>query len=98
MRKMKERVREEEGETERERVYTRICVRRVSERERKKNRRLKGRITSGILVFAFHLDEKPISRFSVFPATRTGTRIRCPLCEYRDESKRGRFYLLPATS
>lgn len=55
---------------------------RKGERERqKKNRGLKGRITSGILVFAFHLDGKPISRFSVFPATRTATRIRCPLYE-----------------
>lgn len=61
----------------------------------KKNRGLKGRITSGILVFAFHLDEKPISRFPVFPATRTGTRIRCLLCEYTDESERDRSYILP---
>lgn len=91
MRKMKE------SESERGRVYTRVRVGRANESE-KKNRGLKGRITSGILVFAFHLDEKPISRFSVFPATRTGTRIRCLLCEYRDESKRGRSYLLPPTS
>lgn len=34
---------------------------------RKKNRRLKGRITSGILVFAFHLDQ---SRFPDFPSFR----------------------------
>lgn len=98
MRKMKasesERGRERSRERDREResIHARVC--RASERERKKNRGLKGRITSGILVFAFHLDEKPISRFSVFPATRTGTRIRCPLCEYRDESKRDRSYLL----
>lgn len=91
MRKMKE------SESERGRVYIRIRVGRANESE-KKNRGLKGRITSGILVFAFHLDEKPISRFSVFPAMRTDTRIRCLLCEYRDESKRGRSYLLPPTS
>ena len=38
------------------------------ERE-KKNRRLKGRITSGILVFAFHLDQ---SRFPDFPSFHRG--------------------------
>lgn len=34
---------------------------------REKNRWLKGRITSGILVFAFHLDQ---SRFPDFPSFR----------------------------
>lgn len=81
MRKMKEWERKRERQRKRERESMHSCVGRANESE-KKSRGLKGRITSGILVFAFHLDEKPISRFSVFPA-RTGTRIRCLLCEYR---------------
>lgn len=95
MRKMKASESERGRGRSRERkrvIHSRV---RVGRTRAKKNRGLKGRITSGILVFAFHLDEKPISRFSVFPATRTGTRIRCLLCEYRDESERDRYYVLP---
>jgi len=47
------------SKSEKERGTTR--ARACNEREERKNRGLKGRITSGILVSAFHLDEKPIS-------------------------------------
>lgn len=63
-----ERERESESEWERGGKGREVAKCGANKRERrKKNRRLKGRITSGILVFAFHLDQ---SRFPDFPSFR----------------------------
>lgn len=63
----KDRKRERERECERGGKGREVAKCGANKREKKKNRRLKGRITSGILVFAFHLDQ---SRFPDFPSFR----------------------------